>query len=333
MYEAHAWDMHGKNPILYPSRAEIEKYGLEPQGKSWEAKGCRRHYMKWEVFLDTEYCPLCQKIVNLEKVGYMEDYGFKNSYRCSVCLMKLCPEIGSKFARMYPKNIATDGYDLNPQSKDWSLRMSSEDKAADSIKSADDIKVKADLLVSLEKQKRDLNSFYEHPYDHIYRPVESSPVHNLISYDAEKVEYTCVLDGANSSSLEWLEGHCRFVEPDKHRKFILEILEDSKKKIDANAIPEEEMIDAYRHSGYLLDPVRVVGNIKTAEDVDYGTEPQPDYIRNAQMLKEDTIEPYQLPPEFGSLRFIPPLDWKMREGRIVEAETDNQKWIEIRPSH
>jgi hypothetical protein len=35
-YERHGALKHPKNPLLYPSRAEIEKYGLKPQGKSWE---------------------------------------------------------------------------------------------------------------------------------------------------------------------------------------------------------------------------------------------------------------------------------------------------------
>jgi hypothetical protein len=35
-YEKHGVLNHQKNPLLYPSKAEIEKYGLEPQGRNWE---------------------------------------------------------------------------------------------------------------------------------------------------------------------------------------------------------------------------------------------------------------------------------------------------------
>ena len=35
-YERHGALKHPKNPLLYPSVAEIEKYKLTPQGKSWE---------------------------------------------------------------------------------------------------------------------------------------------------------------------------------------------------------------------------------------------------------------------------------------------------------
>lgn len=35
-YQKHGALKHFKNPLLYPSKAEIEKFGLEPQGKSWE---------------------------------------------------------------------------------------------------------------------------------------------------------------------------------------------------------------------------------------------------------------------------------------------------------
>jgi hypothetical protein len=74
------------------------------------------HNMKWEVFADTEFCPLCQKLVNLEKVGYMGDYRFKDRYRRSICLMKLRPEIDSRFVRMYPNNMNIKEYDIKLQS-------------------------------------------------------------------------------------------------------------------------------------------------------------------------------------------------------------------------
>jgi DNA replicative helicase MCM subunit Mcm2 (Cdc46/Mcm family) len=35
-YERHGAQKHLKNPLLYPSKAEIEKYGLKAQGKDWE---------------------------------------------------------------------------------------------------------------------------------------------------------------------------------------------------------------------------------------------------------------------------------------------------------
>ena len=35
-YERHGALKHPSNPLLYPSRYEIEKYGLTPQGKEWE---------------------------------------------------------------------------------------------------------------------------------------------------------------------------------------------------------------------------------------------------------------------------------------------------------
>ena len=35
-YERHSALKHLENPLLYPSRYEIEKYGLTPQGKEWE---------------------------------------------------------------------------------------------------------------------------------------------------------------------------------------------------------------------------------------------------------------------------------------------------------
>jgi hypothetical protein len=35
-YERHGALKHLENPLLYPSRHEIEKYGLTPQGKEWE---------------------------------------------------------------------------------------------------------------------------------------------------------------------------------------------------------------------------------------------------------------------------------------------------------
>ena len=35
-YRRHGAQNHPKNPLLYPSRFEIEKYGLTPQGKEWE---------------------------------------------------------------------------------------------------------------------------------------------------------------------------------------------------------------------------------------------------------------------------------------------------------
>jgi len=33
---SHGILKHPKNPLLYPSKAEIEHYGLEAQGKEWE---------------------------------------------------------------------------------------------------------------------------------------------------------------------------------------------------------------------------------------------------------------------------------------------------------
>jgi len=35
-YERHGALRHLESPLLYPSRYEIEKYGLTPQGKEWE---------------------------------------------------------------------------------------------------------------------------------------------------------------------------------------------------------------------------------------------------------------------------------------------------------
>jgi hypothetical protein len=35
-YQKHGALKHQENPLLYPSRYEIEKYGLKPQGKEWE---------------------------------------------------------------------------------------------------------------------------------------------------------------------------------------------------------------------------------------------------------------------------------------------------------
>jgi hypothetical protein len=35
-YQSHGATKHTKNPLLYPSKAEIEKYGLQAQGRSWE---------------------------------------------------------------------------------------------------------------------------------------------------------------------------------------------------------------------------------------------------------------------------------------------------------
>jgi hypothetical protein len=35
-YRRHGAQNHSKNPLLYPSRFEIEKYDLTPQGKEWE---------------------------------------------------------------------------------------------------------------------------------------------------------------------------------------------------------------------------------------------------------------------------------------------------------
>ena len=35
-YHRHAAQKHAGIPVLYPTRAELEKYGLKPQGKSWE---------------------------------------------------------------------------------------------------------------------------------------------------------------------------------------------------------------------------------------------------------------------------------------------------------
>jgi hypothetical protein len=36
IYQSHGATKHTKNPLLYPSKAEIEKYGLQAQGKNWE---------------------------------------------------------------------------------------------------------------------------------------------------------------------------------------------------------------------------------------------------------------------------------------------------------
>jgi hypothetical protein len=35
-YHRHAAQKHSGIPVLYPTKAELEKYGLKPQGKSWE---------------------------------------------------------------------------------------------------------------------------------------------------------------------------------------------------------------------------------------------------------------------------------------------------------
>ena len=35
-YRTHGATKHVKNPLLYPSKAELEKYCLQPQGKEWE---------------------------------------------------------------------------------------------------------------------------------------------------------------------------------------------------------------------------------------------------------------------------------------------------------
>jgi hypothetical protein len=35
-YRRHGAINHHKNPLLYPTKFEIEKYGLIPQGKEWE---------------------------------------------------------------------------------------------------------------------------------------------------------------------------------------------------------------------------------------------------------------------------------------------------------
>jgi hypothetical protein len=35
-YQSHGVLNHSSNPLLYPSKAEIEQYGLKPQGKEWE---------------------------------------------------------------------------------------------------------------------------------------------------------------------------------------------------------------------------------------------------------------------------------------------------------
>ena len=35
-YRRHGALNHHKNPLLFPSKFEIEKYGLTPQGKEWE---------------------------------------------------------------------------------------------------------------------------------------------------------------------------------------------------------------------------------------------------------------------------------------------------------
>jgi hypothetical protein len=35
-YRRHGTAKHLKNPLLFPSKFEIEKYGLQAQGKDWE---------------------------------------------------------------------------------------------------------------------------------------------------------------------------------------------------------------------------------------------------------------------------------------------------------
>ena len=35
-YHRHAVQKHTGIPVLYPSKTELEKYSLKPQGKSWE---------------------------------------------------------------------------------------------------------------------------------------------------------------------------------------------------------------------------------------------------------------------------------------------------------
>jgi hypothetical protein len=35
-YHRHAAQKHTGVPVLYPTKVELEKYGLKPQGKSWE---------------------------------------------------------------------------------------------------------------------------------------------------------------------------------------------------------------------------------------------------------------------------------------------------------
>ena len=35
-YRNHGGNKHTKNPLLFPSKFEIEKYGLKAQGKEWE---------------------------------------------------------------------------------------------------------------------------------------------------------------------------------------------------------------------------------------------------------------------------------------------------------
>jgi hypothetical protein len=35
-YRRHVAQKHPKNPLLYPSKAEIDKFGLKAQGKHWE---------------------------------------------------------------------------------------------------------------------------------------------------------------------------------------------------------------------------------------------------------------------------------------------------------
>ena len=35
-YELHVKDKHGSEYAPYPNKSEIEKHGLEPQGKEWE---------------------------------------------------------------------------------------------------------------------------------------------------------------------------------------------------------------------------------------------------------------------------------------------------------
>jgi hypothetical protein len=35
-YHRHAAQKHTGIPVLYPTKTELERYGLKPQGKSWE---------------------------------------------------------------------------------------------------------------------------------------------------------------------------------------------------------------------------------------------------------------------------------------------------------
>jgi hypothetical protein len=35
-YQSHGALKHPKNPLLYPTMAEIKQYGLKPQDKEWE---------------------------------------------------------------------------------------------------------------------------------------------------------------------------------------------------------------------------------------------------------------------------------------------------------